>query len=215
MAGKFRRMSLHRAVFLTFMVIAVSLTASFLYVYGTLYHIENISEVTKDQYLPQLIDKQRILVNIETLRRQLELIHTSGRQAEVRKAQVVAYALMAEAVFEQSHEFHEKVLELKPDILLLLEFKEKLLLAEERLYRAELHQQWLLGRLSARTGSAFPSAGQVPGDASGSAPEGGVEEIDPALLFEPAESARAIWLRSLTAAPCMRGEKPCLRPGRT
>ena len=179
MAGKFRRISLHRAVFLTFLVIAVSLTASFLYVYGTFYRIENISEITKNQYLPQLIDKQRILVNIETLRRQLELIHTSGRQEEVRRAQVVAQALMAEAVFEQSRQFHEKVIELHPDILLLIELKEKLLLAEEALQRAELHLQWLLGRLSVRTGSAFrASVGQAV--SSVRAPEDG----DAAMLSE-------------------------------
>ena len=178
MAGKFRRISLHRAVFLTFLVIAVSLTASFLYVYGTFYRIENISEITKNQYLPQLIDKQRILVNIETLRRQLELIHTSGRQDEVRKAQVVAQALMAEAVFEQSRQFHEKVLELHPDILLLIELKEKLLLAEEVLQGAELHLQWLLGRFSVRTGSAFR-----PSDASADrAPEGGAKNSDAVML---------------------------------
>ena len=61
-----------------------------------------LSELTKNQYLPQLIDKQRILVNIETLRQQLELIYTSGRSDVVRKAQVVAQALMAEAVFENA-----------------------------------------------------------------------------------------------------------------
>ena len=169
MAGKYRRVSLHRVVFLTFLVIVLSLAGSFLYVYSTFHHIENISELTKDRYLPQLIDKQRILVNIETMRQQLELIYTSDRPDVLRKARVVAQALIAEAVFEQSSEFHEKVLHLKPDIMRLLDLKEKIVQVEDELHETALQLERTLGRLSLRTGRQFGSLsfqahGRMPSD---------------------------------------------------
>ncbi|HJD97126.1 GGDEF domain-containing protein [Mailhella massiliensis] len=181
MAEKFRRISLRRAVILTFAVIVVSLSASFLYVCGAFYRIENLSEITKDKYLPQIIGKQRILVNIETLRHQIALIYNSGRQDEVRKARVVSQALMAEAVFEQSPEFHDKVLQLKPDLLLLLDLKEKLLFIRRQLQLGERRLEWIMGRLSARTGEDFDAfAAHAP---SGEAREVHGREYGAARIF--------------------------------
>lgn len=189
MAGKYRRISLHRAVFLACLVIVFSLSVSFLYVYSAFYRIENISELTKNQYLPQLIDKQRILVNIETLRQQLELIYTSGSSDVVRKAEVVARALMAEAVFEQSSEFHEKVLQLQPDIFLLLDLKEGILQVEEELHRAELHLERTLGRLSAQAGRelVLPSLNESGNRHSGPASEDGYASALGGLCAESLE----------------------------
>lgn len=152
----FYRISLKIFILLSVVIIILPLFMTFLYLYNGFKSIEEVASITKSQYLPRIVDKQRMLNNIEILRRQVLLIHCSGSPEDIRQARVVARALLAEAAFDRTPDIHDRINNITPALAAFTDLKEKYLIAEKELQRNEAHLERMLGRFSALTEARFP-----------------------------------------------------------
>ena len=152
------RISLKIFIFLSVVIIIFPLFMTFLYLYNSLDSIEEVASATKNQYLPRIVDKQRMLNNIEVLRQQVLLIHCSSNPEDIRQARVIARALLAEAVFDQTPDFHDRIRNITPVLAAFTALKEKYLIAENEFHQNGVHLERMLGRFSALTGVQFPNS---------------------------------------------------------
>ena len=99
MAKKFRHISIHSfSLFLVLPMLAL-FGLVFWFVLRDLESIRTLAYATGREYLPRILSKQMLLINIENLRRSISLAYHSGDPLEARNAGINAQALIVESVF--------------------------------------------------------------------------------------------------------------------
>lgn len=152
MAKKFRHISIHRFSLFLALPILTLFGLVFWFVFRDLESIRTLAYATGREYLPRILAKQQLLINIENLRRSISLVYYSGDRLAARNAGITAQALIVESVFGESAEFSAVMERLKPDFRRLLELQTQLCDAEGRLHDQEIALSGALGRLVLRSG---------------------------------------------------------------
>ena len=175
MAKKFRHISIHSfSLFLVLPMLAL-FGLVFWFVLRDLESIRTLAYATGREYLPRILSKQMLLINIENLRRSISLAYHSGDPLEARNAGITAQALIVESVFGESPEFSAMMDLLKPDFRRLLELKSQLCDAEDRLHDREIALSGALERLALHSGlrpERIPVHRRCPGPDSRSPQDG-------------------------------------------
>lgn len=121
-----------------------------------LQRIKNLALSTSNSHLPQIITKQQMLLNVENMRHNIALVYSASDPTISRNAGITAQALIAESVFEEmSADFSGKMNEIRPQLLRLIELRQQIHLAEDRLRHAEIFFSNVLGRLLMRAGMEY------------------------------------------------------------
>ena len=102
MAKKFRHISIHRFSLFLALPILTLFGLVFWFVFRDLESIRTLAYATGRKYLPRILAKQQLLINIENLRRSISLVYYSGDRLAARNAGITAQALIVESVFGES-----------------------------------------------------------------------------------------------------------------
>lgn len=155
MANKLRHLSIHSFTLFLALPMLVLFGLVFWFVFRDLESIRTLAFATSREYLPRILAKQQLLINIENLRRNISLAYHSGDPREARNADITAQALMAESVFGESAEFSAMLERIKPEFKRLQDLKKQLFNAEDLLHDGEIAFSSVLGRLTLRTHIQF------------------------------------------------------------
>lgn len=130
------------AIFLggIFFLFLATVLATLSYELGNIHSIEKIAVQIRKESLPQFIDNQKTLANIEGLRRIAEVAYSTSDSRLRRNARLNASALAAESIFQKDAEYAEAVNKISLAIGSLSRAKDVLNELENK--RLELRQQY-------------------------------------------------------------------------
>lgn len=114
--------------------------------------IEKLATVTNKEHLPGILASQRTLINIESMRRNVETAYASADPNLRREAGINALALAAESVFEPDSSFAGYAATAQPLIRRLITAKNRSDKAGDDLHNNELRFSAVLARLQLRSG---------------------------------------------------------------
>ncbi len=155
MVKKIHHISIHSFSLLLALPMLTLFGLVFWFVFRDLESIRTLAFATSREYLPRILAKQQLLINIENLRRIISLSYHSGDPQESRNAGITAQALIIESVFGESPEFSSMLERVKPEFTRLLKMKKQIFEAENALHDGEIILAGSLGKLLLRSGIQF------------------------------------------------------------
>lgn len=152
MSKKFRRISIRDFSLGLALLMFIFFVLAFLLVFHDLEHIRTLACTTSREYLPRILARQQMFLNLERLRRNVSLAYHSRERREANRAGVTARALIGESVFDEATEFSALLEKLRPDFEKLLKLKSRLFEQEEDLHDREMMFVSSFARLTLRSG---------------------------------------------------------------
>lgn len=151
-SSKVRRIGVYRFLAIVALPTLALLCVACADIVGNLVDIEKRARLTNEEHLPAILASQRTLVNIESMRRNVETASTSEDPNLRREAGINALALAAESVFEPDSAFADYAATAQPLIRRLMEVKKRSDRASDDLHSGELRFTAVLTRLQMRNG---------------------------------------------------------------
>lgn len=142
-----RRIGVYRFFALISVPTALVLGALCLHIFLSLNDIQNVATSLRHERLPGLLESQRTLTNLETLRRNVETVCAAEDAGQRRIARLSAQTLLAEFVFETSPAFPAFAATAQDLIRRLEDAKFRSEEAANELHRGELLLSGVLARL--------------------------------------------------------------------
>ncbi|MDR1920485.1 MAG: hypothetical protein LBS31_01895, partial [Candidatus Adiutrix sp.] len=112
--------------------------------------VRELAEEIQSGRLPEFVENQKTLLNIENLRRLTEIAYSSPDRLARREARINARALAAESIFAFDKNFHDEALKISKDINSLARARDHVEILEKQVTETAAQYLVALDQLSAR-----------------------------------------------------------------